>query len=76
VPKGSVEMVAAAVRTIFAQPHGPDGARAAQGDRRHARKAVPEVEDMLRDAATDLLAFTGFPAAHWKRSGRPTRLNG
>ena len=25
------------------------------------------VETMLRDAATDLLAFTGFPAAHWKK---------
>ena len=22
---------------------------------------------MLRDAAEDLLAFTGFPAAHWKK---------
>ena len=27
----------------------------------------PAVEAMLRDAAEDLLAFTGFPVAHWKK---------
>src|SRR3712207_8983409 len=27
----------------------------------------PKVESMLRDAAEDLLAFTGFPVAHWKK---------
>ena len=27
----------------------------------------PKVETMLRDAATDLLAFTEFPVAHWKK---------
>jgi len=26
-----------------------------------------KVETMLRDAAEDLLAFTSFPAAHWKK---------
>jgi putative transposase len=67
VPKGSAEMVAAAIRTIFAQP-----------DAAHVREQLgviagmlgrqsPKVEAMLRDAATDLLAFTGFPAAHWKK---------
>ncbi|MBW0095999.1 IS256 family transposase [Pseudonocardia sp. KRD-184] len=67
VPKGSAEMVAAAIRTIFAQP-----------DATHVREQLgviagmlgrqsPKVETMLRDAAEDLLAFTGFPAAHWKR---------
>lgn len=67
VPKGSSEMVAAAIRTIFAQP-----------DATHVREQLgviagmlgrqsPKVETMLRDAAEDLLAFTGFPAAHWKK---------
>ncbi|MBC8093567.1 MAG: IS256 family transposase [Pseudonocardia sp.] len=67
VPKGSAEMVAAAIRTIFAQP-----------DAGHVREQLgviagmlgrqsPKVETMLRDAAEDLLAFTGFPAAHWKK---------
>jgi putative transposase len=66
VPKGS-EMVAAAIRTIFAQP-----------DAAHVREQLgviagmlgrqsSKVETMLRDAAEDLLAFTSFPAAHWKK---------
>src|SRR4051812_29837553 len=67
VPKGSAEMVAAAIRTIFAQP-----------DAAHVREQLGviagmlgrqsvKVETMLRDAAEDLLAFTGFPPAHWKK---------
>jgi putative transposase len=67
VPKGNAEMVAAAIRTIFAQP-----------DAEHVReqldviagmlgRQLPKVEVMLRDAACDLLAFTGFPVAHWKK---------
>jgi putative transposase len=67
VPKGSAEMVAAAIRTIFAQP-----------DAAHVREQLGviagmlgrqsvKVETMLRDAAEDLLAFTAFPAAHWKK---------
>jgi transposase-like protein len=36
----------------------------------------PKVEAMLRDAAEDLLAFTGFPPGHWKKIWRPTRWSG
>jgi putative transposase len=67
VPKGSAEMVAAAIRTIFAQP-----------DATHVREQLdviagmlgrqfPKLETMLRDAAEDVLAFTSFPVAHWKK---------
>jgi putative transposase len=67
VPKGNAEMVAAAIRTIFAQP-----------DQQHVReqldviagmlgRQLPKVETMLRDAADDLLAFTSFPPGHWKK---------
>jgi putative transposase len=42
-------------------------ARTTRGDRRDARPAIGKVETMLRDAAEDLLAFTGFPPAHWKK---------
>lgn len=79
VPKASTEMVAAAIRTIFAQP-----------DAEHVRSQLnevttmlhaqfPGVADMLTDAAEDLLAFTGFPQAHWRKiwSTNPLeRLNG
>ena len=30
-------------------------------------RQLPKVETMLRDAADDLLAFTGFPPGHWKK---------
>jgi Transposase, Mutator family len=60
-------MVAAAIRTIFAQP-----------DAEHVReqldviagmlgRQLPKVETMLHDAADDLLAFTAFPVSHWKK---------
>lgn len=67
IPKASGEMVAAAIRTIFAQPkaemvHDQLDVIAGMLGRQSAK-----VETMLRDAATDLLAFTGFPPSHWKK---------
>jgi transposase-like protein len=67
VPKGNAEMVAAAIRTIFAQP-----------DERHVReqleviagmlgRQLPRVEAMLHEAAEDVLAFTAFPQSHWRK---------
>jgi len=67
VPKASAEMVAAAIRTIFAQP-----------DAEHVRdqldviatmlgRQFPKVEQMLRETADDLTAFADFPIAHWKK---------
>ena len=67
VPKGSAEMVAAAIRTIFAQP-----------DAEHVREQLdviatmlgrqfPKVETMLREAADDITAFADFPVQHWKK---------
>jgi putative transposase len=67
VPKGSAEMVAAAIRTIFAQPdaaHVHEQLAVIAG--MLGRQSV-KVESMLRDATEDLLAFTSFPAAHWKK---------
>lgn len=67
VPKASAEMVAAAIRTIFAQPD-PAHVRS-QLDEVTSMLAAqfPAVADMLADAAEDLLAFTGFPHAHWRK---------
>ena len=67
VPKGSAEMVAAAIRTIFAQP-GPAHV-AGQLDTIAAMlgRQFPKVETMLRDAADDITAFAGFPVSHWKK---------
>ncbi len=67
VPKASGEMVAAAIRTIFAQP---DAAHVeAQFDEITAMlgRQFPVVADMLTDAHADLLAFATFPVLHWKK---------
>jgi putative transposase len=67
VPKASAEMVAAAIRTIFAQPDA--GAVADQLDSIAGKlgRQFPVVEQMLRDAAVDICAFAVFPQAHWKK---------
>ena len=67
VPKGHAEMVAAAIRTIFAQP-----------DAEHVRSQLDviagmlgrqfgKVEAMLRAAADEVTAFADFPVSHWKK---------
>ena len=67
VPKASAEMVAAAIRTIFAQPTGAEVVE--QLDKVAAMLApkFPQVAAMLADAREDLTAFTSFPVAHWRK---------
>jgi putative transposase len=67
VPKGSAEMVAAAIRTIFAQPTGAEVIE--QLDKVAAMLAAkfPAAARMLADAKADLTAFASFPAAHWTK---------
>src|SRR5919106_6446348 len=67
VPKGSAEMVAAAIRTIFAQPSGAEVID--QVDKVAAMLApkFPQVAMMLADAREDLTAFAAFPPAHWAK---------
>jgi putative transposase len=67
VPKGSQEMVAAAVRTIFAQPDQASVRSQLDVIAGMLGRQSPKVETMLRDAADDITAFTGFPTAHWKK---------
>lgn len=79
VPKASAEMVAAAVRTIFAQPDATH-VRSQLGEVvRMLSDRFPDIAAMVDDAAEDLLAFTSFPQAHWRKlwSTNPLeRLNG
>src|SRR3954469_13540130 len=67
VPKGHAEMVAAAIRTIFAQPDATHVREQLGGIAGMLGRQSTKVEAMLRNAAEDLLAFPGFPAAHWKK---------
>jgi putative transposase len=67
VPKGSTEMVAAAIRTVFAQPDAAAVADQLDSIATKLGRQFPAVEAMLREAAPDVCAFAAFPAAHWKK---------
>jgi putative transposase len=60
-------MVAAAIRTIFAQPDAGMVREQLEVIAGMLGRHSVKVETMLRDATEDLLAFTGFPPAHWKK---------
>ena len=67
VPKSHKEMIAATVRTIFAQPD-PDATRD------QLRQVVgmlearyPNAAELLADAEGDVIAYAEFPRAHWRK---------
>jgi len=67
IPKGSADMVLAAIRTIFAQP---DAASVHDQLGEIVDKLTPRfpvVAAMLTEAATDVTAFTTFPVSHWRK---------
>jgi putative transposase len=67
VPRGSAEMVAAAIRTIFAQPGPVHVADQLEVIAAMLGRQFPKVETMLRDNAGDVTAFAAFPVGHWKK---------
>lgn len=78
VPKSAQQLVAATIRTVFAQP---DAASARAQWRRVAdgfRDRFPRLAALLDEAETDVLAYLAFPSAHWRQiwSNNPLeRLN-
>jgi putative transposase len=67
VPKASAEMVAAAIRTIFAQPTSQEVADQLDKVAAMLQPKFPVVAAMLTDAREDLTAFTAFQVAHWRK---------
>lgn len=67
IEKGSGEMVAATIRTIFAQTTGEAVRAQLNVVADMLGRQFPQVKTMLLDAATDITAFADFPPAHWKR---------
>ncbi|MFE0276128.1 IS256 family transposase [Streptomyces sp. NPDC058992] len=67
IPKDSAEMVAATIRTIFAQPDA--AAVRAQLDTvaDMLGRQFPKVKAMLLEAKEELTAFADFPDRHWKK---------
>jgi len=78
VPRSAAEMVAATVRTVFAQP---DAASAREQWRKVAdslRAQFPRAAALMDEAEDDVLAYTAFPREHWRQiwSNNPLeRLN-
>jgi transposase-like protein len=78
VPKGTQQMVAATIRTVFVQP---DATTAREQWRRVAdqlRARFPRVAQLLDEAEDEVLAYLAFPQEHWRQiwSNNPQeRLN-
>jgi len=78
VPKAHQEMVAAAFRSIFALMTAKDVAARWDEVTDMLTERFPKAAESMRDARTDVLAFTAFPRAHWRKvwSNNPReRLN-
>jgi transposase-like protein len=60
-------MVAAAIRTIFAQPDAAHVREQLDTIAHMLGRRLPKLETMLREAADDITAFADFPVPHWKK---------
>jgi putative transposase len=79
VPKGSADMVAAAMRTIYAQPDATHVQGQFDEIVAMLSRQFPDAATILHDARDDVLAFAAFPEAHWRKiwSTNPLeRVNG
>jgi putative transposase len=67
VSKGHDEMVAATIRTIFAQPGQKEVRAQVDLVAEMLTSQFPAVAQMLLDAKADLTAFSDFPHPHWRK---------
>ncbi|MGY2078693.1 transposase [Modestobacter sp. SYSU DS0657] len=67
VSRGNSEMVAAAIRTVFARPDAEYVRSQLDVIAGMLGRQFPKAEAMLRDAEENLLAFSAFPVSHWKK---------
>jgi len=67
LPQGRQEMIASLIRTIFSQPDAEYVHHQHAEMVRMLERIHPKTAELLADAKEDLLAFTGFPRAHWRQ---------
>ena len=60
-------MVAAVFRTIFAQPNTEAVNAAWDEVRDQLAASFPKIAGVMDEAKAEVLAFTGFPKAHWRK---------
>ena len=77
IPKGSAEMVLAAIRTIWAQPDAVAVRDQLDEIAAKLEPRFPVVAAMLVAAKEEVTAFTAFPVSHWKKiwSTNPLSVN-
>jgi len=64
VPKHAQQMVAAMIRTVFAQPDQQSAREAVTRVCHIFEKRFPQLVALLQEAEPDVLAYYGFPAEH------------
>jgi putative transposase len=67
IHKDAAEMVAATIRTVFAQPDAAGVRSQLDAVADMLGKQFPKVKEMLLEAKDDLTAFAAFPKRHWKK---------
>jgi putative transposase len=67
VPQASKEMVAATVRTIFAQPDATATRAQLHEVVRVLTGQFPKAAELLEAAEADICAYAAFPRAHWRK---------
>lgn len=67
VNRTQMPMVIAAIQTIFAQPDAQNVRSQFERITETLAGQFPDVANMLAGAREDLLAFTHFPEAHWRK---------
>jgi transposase-like protein len=67
IPQGDKSMVAAAVRTIFAQPDRQAASEQLTVVVESLEKRWPKAAQLLTAAEDDILAYMAFPKEHWAR---------
>jgi putative transposase len=67
VPKGDKAIVAAALRTIFAQPDREAAGQQLLEVVQAMQARWPKAAELLAEAEEDVLAYMSFPAEHWTR---------
>jgi transposase-like protein len=67
VPKGAQQLVAATIRTVFAQPDAPSARAQWRRVTDGFRERFPRLAELMDDAENDVLAYLAFPSAHWRQ---------
>lgn len=67
VPRGQQAVIAATVRTVFAQPTQAEARKQLAQVVKLLRDKCEKAAEILEDAAEDVLAYMAFPSEHWRQ---------